>query len=154
LDQVKLVLITNASMFHRPAVQRGLEVLDQNNGEIWAKLDAGTEEYFQQIDRSPIPLQRILDNIVQAARVRPLVIQSLFMQIHGEGPPEAELQAYCRRLQEIRDAGGRLQLIQIYTVARAPAEDYVTALDEAQLDAVADLVRRQTGLPTETFYGG
>jgi wyosine [tRNA(Phe)-imidazoG37] synthetase (radical SAM superfamily) len=154
LDQVKMVLITNASMFHRPAVQRGLEILDQNNGEIWAKLDAGTEEYFQQIDRSPIPLQRILDNIIGAARVRPLVIQSLFLQIHGEGPPEDELQAYCRRLQEIRDAGGRLKLIQIYTVARAPAEDYVAPLDNAQLDAVADLVRQQTGLPTETFYGG
>src|SRR5262245_54188815 len=41
LDDVKLVLITNASMFHRPAVQRGLELLDRNNGEVWAKLDAG-----------------------------------------------------------------------------------------------------------------
>src|SRR5207237_7228404 len=44
LDGVKMVLITNASMFHRPHVQRGLEILDQNNGEIWAKLEAGTEE--------------------------------------------------------------------------------------------------------------
>ena len=35
LDPLKLVLITNASMFHRDAVRR-LEVLDANNGEIWA----------------------------------------------------------------------------------------------------------------------
>ena len=41
LDDVKLVLITNASMFHRPHVERGLELLDANQGEIWAKLDAG-----------------------------------------------------------------------------------------------------------------
>jgi len=41
LDEVKLVLITNASMFHRPHVQRGLAILDENNGEIWAKLEAG-----------------------------------------------------------------------------------------------------------------
>ncbi|HEX4414683.1 MAG TPA: radical SAM protein, partial [Lacipirellulaceae bacterium] len=32
----KMVLITNASMFHRPHVQRGLAILDENNGEIWA----------------------------------------------------------------------------------------------------------------------
>src|SRR5690606_3575302 len=54
LDDVKMVLITNASMFHRPHVQRGLALLDRNNGEIWAKLDAGTEPYFQRIDRTKI----------------------------------------------------------------------------------------------------
>jgi wyosine [tRNA(Phe)-imidazoG37] synthetase (radical SAM superfamily) len=36
LPDVKMVLITNASMFHRPAVQAGLEILDQNLGVIWA----------------------------------------------------------------------------------------------------------------------
>src|SRR5215204_2103452 len=47
LDGVKMVLITNASRFHRPHVQRGLAILDANQGEIWAKLDAGTEAYFK-----------------------------------------------------------------------------------------------------------
>src|SRR6267154_2765948 len=60
LDAVKMVLITNASMFHRPHVQRGLEILDQNNGEIWAKLEAGTEAYFKLVDRTSIPFQQIL----------------------------------------------------------------------------------------------
>src|SRR5689334_19729799 len=63
LEAVKMVLITNASMFHRPHVQRGLQILHQNNGEIWAKLEAGTAEYFQLVDRTPIPFQQILDNI-------------------------------------------------------------------------------------------
>ncbi len=85
LDAVKMVLITNASMFHRSHVQRGLEILDQNNGEIWAKLEAGTEEYFQLVDRTPIPFRQILDNISAAAKLRPLVIQALFMR----GPPPA-----------------------------------------------------------------
>ncbi len=87
LDHVKLVLITNASMFHRPHVQRGLEILDANNGEIWAKLEAGTAEYFQLVDRTPIPFQQILDNITSAARVRQIVIQALFMRVHNEPPP-------------------------------------------------------------------
>src|SRR6185437_13630138 len=52
LDQVKMVLITNASMFHRPHVVRGLEILDANQGEIWAKLDAGTDAYYQLIERT------------------------------------------------------------------------------------------------------
>ena len=75
VDEVKIVLITNASMFHRPHVERGLEILDRNNGEIWAKLEAGTEAYYQLVDRTPIPFRQILDNITAAARVRPIVIQ-------------------------------------------------------------------------------
>ena len=77
LDDVKMVLITNASMFHREHVQRGLAILDQNNGEIWAKLEAGTEAYYKLVDRTTIPFQQILDNITAAAQVRPLVIQAL-----------------------------------------------------------------------------
>ena len=68
LDSVKLVLITNASMFHRPHVERGLLTLDANQGEIWAKLEAGTDEYYRLVERTTIPFQRILDNITAAAR--------------------------------------------------------------------------------------
>src|SRR6476619_6096154 len=60
---LKMVLITNASMFHRPHVQRGLAILDENNGEIWAKLEAGTDEYYHLIERTTIPFRQILDNI-------------------------------------------------------------------------------------------
>lgn len=153
LPQVKLVLITNASMFHRPHVQRGLEILDQNNGEIWAKLEAGTAAYFQQIDRTTIPFAQILQNITAAAQVRPLVIQSLFMRVAGEPPPAAEIEAFCDRLQEITAAGGQLSLVQIYTVARKPTESYVTPLSDAEVDAIVARVQVRTGLPAAAFYG-
>ena len=99
LTSTKMVLITNASMFHRPVVQSGLRILDGNNGEIWAKLDAGTEEYFHLIDRTTIPFQRVVDNITQAATVRPLVIQSLFMRVENVPPNDEEIEigrASCR----------------------------------------------------------
>ncbi|MFM7159959.1 MAG: radical SAM protein, partial [Planctomycetaceae bacterium] len=113
LTAVKLVLITNASMFHRPVVQRGLEILDQNQGEIWAKLEAGTAGYYHHIDRTSIPFPQILENITAAAQVRPLVIQALFMRVSGKAPPASELDEWIRRLEEIRAAGGRLSLIQV-----------------------------------------
>ena len=153
LHDVKMVLITNASRFHRPHVQRGLEILDANQGEIWAKLEAGTADYFKLVDRTPIPLQQILDNITAAAQVRPLVIQSLFMRVHGEPPPPEELAAFCDRLNEITAAGGRLSLVQIYTVARQPAESFVAPLADAEVDAVAALVRTRTGIETAGYYG-
>jgi len=42
LCDAKLVLITDACYLTRPAVMEGLAILDANDGEIWAKLDAGT----------------------------------------------------------------------------------------------------------------
>ncbi len=153
LDDVKMVLITNASMFHRPHVQRGLATLDANNGEIWAKLEAGTEEYFKLVDRTPIPFQQILDNIAAAARVRPVVIQALFMRVAGEPPSPAELAAFCDRLNEIGAAGGRIKLVQVYTVARRPAEAFVTPLTDAEVDGIAALVEERTTLAASAFYG-
>ena len=153
LDAVKMVLITNASMFHRPHVQRGLEILDQASGEIWAKLEAGTEEYFKLVDRTTIPFRQILDNITAAAQVRPLVIQALFMRVHGQPPSEAELEAFCDRLNDITAAGGRLKLVQIYTVARLPAEIFVAPLTDTEVDAIVALVEARTGLAAKAFYG-
>jgi wyosine [tRNA(Phe)-imidazoG37] synthetase (radical SAM superfamily) len=152
-DTVKMVLISNASMFHRPHVQRGLAILDANNGEIWAKLDAGTEAYYQLIERTTIPFDEVLANIIAAARVRPIVIQSLFMQVDGVGPSDNELTAYCERLSEITAAGGRLSLVQVYTIARPPAESNVAALPDAEVDRIVTLVRNETGLVAEPFYG-
>jgi wyosine [tRNA(Phe)-imidazoG37] synthetase (radical SAM superfamily) len=153
LDDVRMTLITNASMFHRPHVQRGLAILDANQGEIWAKLEAGTEAYFRLVDRTPIPFRRILKNIAEAAKVRPIVIQALFMRVAGEPPSPEELDAFCDRLNEIGAAGGQIKLVQIYTVARQPAESYVTPLTGAEVDAIAALVRNQTGLPAAEYYG-
>jgi wyosine [tRNA(Phe)-imidazoG37] synthetase (radical SAM superfamily) len=148
-----MVLITNASMFHRPHVQRGLETLDANQGEIWAKLDCGTEAFYRRIERTPIPFRQILDNISAAAQVRPLVIQSLFMRIDGQPMPRSEQEAFCDRLNEVLAAGGRIRLVQVYTVARPPAERNVTALADDEVDGIVALVQRRTGLPAEPFYG-
>ena len=150
---LKMVLITNASMFHRRHVQRGLAILDENNGEIWAKLEAGTDEYYHLIERTTIPFRQILDNITAASRIRPLVIQSLFMRVNNEPPSQTELEAFCDRLNEITAAGGQLKLVQIYTVARRPAESFVTPLSDAEVDAIVALLKQRTGLPALAYYG-
>ena len=153
LDDVKLVLITNASRLHHLPVRRALEVLDANNGEIWAKLEAGTEAYYRTVDRTTIPFQRIVSNITEAAKVRPVVIQALFLKMRGEPPPAEELKAFCARLNDIQAAGGRIKLVQVYTVAREPAERWVAALSDGEVDAIVAQVQRETGLHAEAFYG-
>jgi wyosine [tRNA(Phe)-imidazoG37] synthetase (radical SAM superfamily) len=153
LDQVKLILITNATMFHRPPVEEALAFLDANQGEIWAKLDAGTESCFREIERTSIPFERVLSNLAAAAKVRPIVLQSLFMTIDGRGPTEDEIDAYCRRLEWILEQGGALAGVQVYTVARPPAEGNVGPLAGPELRRIGDLVRRRVGVRVEVIEG-
>ena len=153
LDQVKLVLITDAAYLARPAVREALAVMDANNGEIWAKLDAGTESYFRSINRPNVSLQVVVDNILDAARVRPIVIQSLWMKVHDSPPPDEEVEAFARRLAWVLANGGQIRLVQIYTIARRPAEPFVAPLNAPALQAIAEGVTAIASVPIST-YGG
>ena len=73
--------------------------------------------------------------------------------VSSEAPPAAEIEAFCGRLNEVTAAGGRLKLVQVYTVARRPAEDFVAPLSDAEVDAIVLLVERRTGLAAAAFYG-
>lgn len=153
LDPVKIVLITDACYLTKPPVVRALEIMDGHNGEIWAKLDAGTEAYYQLINRPNHPLRHVLENILAAARVRPIVIQALFMRVHGVPPSGEELSAFCDRLNETVAGGGRIKLVQVYTIARPPTESFVTPLSDEEVDSFCRVVTGRTQLPVEPFYG-
>ncbi len=150
LTEAKIVLLTNACFLRVPAVLQTLAFLDQHNGEIWAKLDAGSQEYFKQVNNPSHSLEHVLDNILATARVRPIVIQSLFMRIHDQAPPADEIEAYIERLRRLLDNGAKIKLLQLYTIARQPARDYVDKLTDAELEKIADKVR-ELGTPVETF---
>ncbi|MCP4250346.1 MAG: radical SAM protein [bacterium] len=151
LEDAKIVLITDACYLTRPEVEAGLRVLDANNGEIWAKLDAGTEEYYRLVNRPNYPLRHVLENILAAAKTRPLVIQAMWMRIDGQQPADAEVDAFADRLSEIVAGGGALSGVQIYTVARKPAVENVAALNDRDLTELARRVSDRTGIATETF---
>jgi wyosine [tRNA(Phe)-imidazoG37] synthetase (radical SAM superfamily) len=147
---VKIVLITDAGGLDRPDVKRGLEIMDAHDGEVWAKLDAGTENYFKLINRTKIPFTKILRNIKTTAKARPVVIQSLFLKVKDAGPSADEIAAYCQRLRDI----GNIKLVQVYTLARPPMAGVagLTALTDVEVAAIVERVR-QAELPAESFYG-
>ena len=48
---LKLVLITDALTLQKPKTRAAVDRMMANGGEIWAKLDAGTDEYFRLVCR-------------------------------------------------------------------------------------------------------
>lgn len=152
LSAVPLHLLTNATLLHRPAVQEGLRRLDAAGGVIWAKLDAGTEAYFHEVDGTRLPFQRVLDNLALAAQARPIVLQCMFMTLDGQGPDDAEIAAWAARIQEILRSGGQISQVQVYSVARRPASARVGVLPEARLRQIADAARA-LGVAVQVYPG-
>jgi len=156
LADVKIVVITNSTNLASPQVTRALPILDANNGEIWAKLDAGTQELFDAVNR-PHPakaLDDIVRGITAVAAGRAVVIQTLFFRIDGRGPGQAEVAAYAARLREILAGGGRIKLVQLHTIARSPMSPSARTLPDDDLDKLAQAVRQAVPeVKVETYYG-
>jgi wyosine [tRNA(Phe)-imidazoG37] synthetase (radical SAM superfamily) len=144
---VPLRLLTNATLLDRPRVHAALAAFD----ELWCKLDAGTEPYFHVVDGTRLPLRRILDNLLLVARERPIVVQSLFLAMSGEGPSDDEVAAWAGRLRDVVAAGGRIDHVQVYTVARVPADPRVSALPGERLEAIAAAARATAGVDARVY---
>lgn len=155
LDDVAIVLITNATLLDRPKVRAALAMLDlAGRFEVWAKLDAGTQSYFEAVDRSAVPLDRVLANIADCGRARPIVIQTMLLKLHGQPMPAAEFDAYVARLADLRRAGCRIDRVQLYTIARRTAEPYATALETPLLQGYVEKLReRLPDLRVDMFPG-
>jgi len=146
----KIVLITNGTALDRPQIQESLKRLTKSD-EIWVKLDGGTQDYLNTVDRPNVPLDKVLANILALGRQRPVVIQSLFPAINDEEPSSREIEQYAQRLKELKARGAQISLVQIYSAARPMSHAECGHLPLKVLSNIAQLVRQETGLKAEVF---
>lgn len=165
--QFKLVLITNATLLDRAAVQAGVASLLSRRGEVWAKLDAGTEGWYQKVNVSRVNLDRIEANLISLGAKHPFKVQSFFCELRmtmpsppaplpeGEGRntigwDEAEITAWLSRISRVRDSGARILEVQLYTLARRPAEAYVQPVSGGFLADIRQRVE-SLGIPARVY---
>ena len=146
----KIVLITNASGLNLPDVEEGLRAFTPRD-EIWAKLDAGTQEYMDRVNKAGCTIEHVVANILRLARQRPVIIQSLFPSLNGVGPPESEIEAYVDRLTELKAGGAQIPLVQVYSATRPTPHSECGHLSLRSLSRIARRVREATGLTAEVF---
>ena len=146
----KIILITNASGLNLPDVDEGLRSFNPRD-EIWAKLDAGTQEYMDRVNKAGCTIEHVVANILRLARQRPVIIQSLFPSLNGGGPPESEIDAYVERLKQLKAAGAQIPLVQVYSATRPTAHSESGHLSLPSLSRIARRVREATGLQAEVF---
>ena len=102
--------------------------------------------------RTSIPFERVLDNIRMVGQSRDIVIQSMFLQFDSAPPSEQDIADYLTRLAELKAAGCRIRLVQIYTIARPVFRTNISPLPDEALDAITSRVR-ELGLSAEAYYG-
>jgi wyosine [tRNA(Phe)-imidazoG37] synthetase (radical SAM superfamily) len=146
----KMVLITNGTWLDARPVQEGLRYFTRED-EIWIKLDAGTQAYMNRVNRSEVPLEKVLENARLIGQKRPITIQSLFPLIGGEEPPEEEIDHYLQRLRELKDSGAMISMVQIYSATRPAAHPDCRHIPLQSLARICRRVKTETGLKAEVF---
>jgi len=146
----KLVLLTNTAGLDHIEVRAGLELLTSKD-EIWAKLDAGSQAYMDMVNHGDLRLDKVLSNILQVGRARPIVIQSMFPAIDDQEPPAKEIDLYVRRLLDLKKRGAQISLVQIYSAHRPPHHPNCSHLKLKSLSRIAQRVRDVSGLCVEVF---
>jgi histidinol dehydrogenase len=130
--------------------------------KIWLKLDAGTEGWYREMNRSKIPFAAILGKIRAFAGEAPVIIQTMICKVGGLPPPAQEVEAWnAAVLGLVLDSAGTrdrgIQAVQIYGKARPAPEDPLSeALEEPFLQSRAlslteHLKRAGRNIPVEVF---
>ena len=113
---------------------------------IWLKLDAGSPEWYEQINRSAVPFEKLTAKIREFTARAPVTIQTMICAIDGTAPPLEEIQAWETLLVELAasaPANAGIRKVQLYGKARpAPEDPKAEALPAVCLEKRAASLRR------------
>jgi histidinol dehydrogenase len=155
----ELVLITNGVGLLQPEIfsllRDAAPTLD-----IWLKLDAGTPQWYQKINRSVIPFEELTTKIKEFVSCAQVTIQTMLCEIEGLSPSEDEAWAWEALVLELYAAGkekGGLRKVQIYGKARPSPDDPMArplpaeCLEERAASLRRALVAAAARVPMETY---
>ncbi|HPN36440.1 MAG TPA: radical SAM protein [bacterium] len=138
---LKLVLLSNASGLRQEGVRAALPLIDLPI----LKLDAGTEETFQQINRpaAPLSLADILDCLKTLSHY---FLQSLFVAGRYSNIDEQSVSAWIDRVGELAPQG-----VQIYSLDRTAPVRGLAPVALETLQSIADRLRARIDIPVSVF---
>ncbi len=149
LGVVKVVMITNGSMTHRPDVQDAVRKLATMNGELWFKLDRATPEGMAKVNSVGGSPEVHIDRLRAVAALIPTYIQTCLFALDGDPPSAEELGAYVAAVAGLVEDRVPLRGVQLYGIARPshqPEAPRLRPLPIEWLEAFAERVRA-LGIP-------
>lgn len=141
---IKLVLITNGSLMHRPYVQQGLGLMAQFRGEVWFKLDRASAEGMELINSTQLSMEKVRKNLAIAIGLCPTWLQTCWFALDGFPPAKQDEDDYLDFLAGLLHDNILPQGVLLYTIARPslqPEAPRLADLSAQQLEAFAERIR-------------
>jgi wyosine [tRNA(Phe)-imidazoG37] synthetase (radical SAM superfamily) len=140
--QARTVILTNGTMCHKASVRSALAKLDDRV----VKLDAGTNWMLDELNR-PAGNKLCMTELERRISMMPeITIQSMF--VHGpiDNTGRKEIEAWTSQLRRLAPLN-----VQIYSLDRVPAKNWVREVRRGQLEAIAVYVESMTGIHAQAF---
>ncbi len=117
-DKIKLVLITNGSLAQKKVVQSGLETMNSINGEVWFKLDSGTDAGLKNINNAGLSIKRVKENLKIVSVLCPTWLQTCVFKLDGKLPSRNECDSYLQFLSSLEIENIKVKGVLLYGLAR------------------------------------
>ena len=141
---IRFVLITNGTFLHRPELRAGMAKMAECDGEVWLKVDGGTESRRKLINDAAISKAQILRAALAVPAQLRLKLQSCFFALDGHAPDAQAVTAYLELVRGLRAHGAPIESILLYGLARPstqPEAPRLSTLPEAWFEQVAGPLR-------------
>ncbi|MBS0370264.1 MAG: radical SAM protein [Proteobacteria bacterium] len=144
LAHVPIRLITNGSQVDKPDVQAGLRLLAEADGEVWFKLDAGTQADIARINGVSIRPESHARRLALCASLCPTWVQTCMVRWDGEAPSAEFVGRYVEVLEQAGLAS--LKGVLLYGLARQsfqPEAIHLQQLSADELESIAGRLRQK-----------
>lgn len=148
-----LRLITNGSQIQHPEVQQALGQLARMHGEVWFKLDAGTDDEMRAINDSALPLSLHLKRLASCGSLCRTWIQTAVVHRRTADDSLVTSPALPGYLQALTKVNTQIAGVLLYGIARPSMQASASALRPLPAEvlskyaqAIADL-----GITVRTF---
>jgi len=133
----KITVLSNSTRLHKEEVRRALQKIDHNV----LKLDAGSEEMFNAINRplSPVSLAKVVENLEKFKGK--VIIQTLFLRgivkgVAVDNTTDAEIALWLKHLDKIKPS-----LVMLYSLSRETPEEGLIKVSGEEMEEIANKVR-------------
>lgn len=138
--EIPLAILSNSTRVTDARVRTALLALDLRV----MKLDTAEQKTFLQMHR-PRPWLWVVEVIAGLCQVRPLIVQTLFVEGPVENSSDAQVECLIAALKQIQP-----REVQVYTAERWTAERFVRVVDRQRLEQIAAMIN-SSGIKAQAY---
>ena len=146
LPGLKIRLITNGSLLHRPLVQQGIARIGELGGEIWFKIDRATPAGIEAVNNVRLVPEKVRESLLACAQLAPTWVQTCYFALDGEEASPAERSAYLALLESVSD---KIKGVHLYGLARPSLQPAASRLSNLSLENFQRFARSVSSIGIE-----